>query len=290
MTLDDLLDEFDYADVTASSISMGVVHVSSLKESQFTTRLLDELASEVSGFNKIPMKHLTDSLIIKGTSLLLGKHVEEVTSGTAGENYNATALKALSERRLFLTSVHPELINKAMLLAAIESNAVGPDRDLLTNTHLSGLIDDEVALASIDARIDFAFKHPGGENISDDLWVRAIHGEPGVSKHLVNKGRDSLLVKMVSEGFWPESFLGKKPGDVASAVTKLIKTAPQDGYQVTMLKSLILINPIEEVLPLFKTAARKKLLGSLYTLEQLRPQMKAFPFIKAAVLEESLGL
>jgi hypothetical protein len=290
MTLDDIFEELDDFDVSASSISMGIIEFSSLKTKQITARLLDDLSNEISGFNKIPSKYLTDELIDKGTKLLLSKGSPSVFDGTPIEKYTKAAIQEISARNMHLISAHPELITKPMLLVAIENKVIGFDKPLLSNSFISKLIDDEVAMASINGRFDFAFKHPGGVNISDDLWVRAINDEPGVSKHLVNKNRDTLLQDLIKGGFWPEIFLGKKPADIAASVTKLMKTLPQNEYETQMVRLLILTHPIEDVLPLFKTPARKKLLASLYSIEDLKTQMKAFPYIKSIVLEESLGL
>lgn len=291
MTLDEIFDELDgIPDTIASSISMGINQFSNLKERHITPTLLYELAKEVSGFNKVPKNYLNDDLIGKGIFLLLSQSDEPPLAGTPTEKYEQAAIHGLSNNKLYLGTVHPELITKSMLLTAIANKTIGPDRELLTNNHISKLIDDEVGAISIQHKLDFVFKHQGGSNISDELWIKAINDEPGVSKYLVGKQRDDLLKGLIENGFWPENFLGSKPVDLPASVSKLAKNAVKDEYQALMVKALILTYPIEEVLPLFKTPARKKILGSLYSIEELRPHMKAFPFIKAAVLEESLGL
>lgn len=291
MKLDDvLLEELMDVEDIATGISMGITSIHEYDRKYITEDVLNELAKEVSGFNKLPRNYLTDNLIEKGISLLHGKDEVLKLTGTSYERYEQAAIYGLSNNKLYLGTVHPELITKKILLTAIANKTIGPDRELLTNTHISKLIDDEVGLACIRQNLVFAFKHAGGERISDELWFQAINDEPGVSKYLVGKQRDDLLKGLIENGFWPENFLGSKPVDLPASVSKLAKNAVKDEYQALMVKALILTHPIEEVLPLFKTPARKKMLGNLYSIEELRPHMKAFPFIKGAVLEESLGL
>jgi hypothetical protein len=47
---------------------------------------------------------------------------------------------------------------------------------------------------------------------------------------------------------------------------------------------------MEETLPLLKAKSRIALRDSLYSTEELMPYLKQFPFLKAGVLESSLGL
>jgi hypothetical protein len=291
MTIDDIFDElFDDPKDIAGSISLGLTTIDSYRKEQLTPDILNELAKEVSDFNKIPLALITDDLMDKGIQHISKSARFEDFSGSAIDKYRLVARKSLELRSIYLGTLHPELIDKPILLAAINSGTVGPDRAILNNLALSEFIDNEIGEACIAARMDFAFKHPGSVNISDDVWVKAINDEPGVSKYLVGRNRDGLLKALIGNGFWPEVFLGNKPKDLATAVGALAKNSKTDGYESMMFKALILIHPIEEVLPLFKTPARKKFLGTLYSIDELKPHMKAFPSIKSVVLEGALGL
>jgi hypothetical protein len=291
MTIDDIFDElFDDPKEIAGSISLGLTSIDSYRNEQLTPEILKELAKEVSGFNKIPLALITDDLMEKGIGFISKNARFDDLNGSAIDKYRLVAIQALEARSIFLGTLHPELIDKPILLAAISNKAVGPDGSLLSNLNLSDFIDDEIGKACIGARLDFVFKHLGSVNISDDVWIEAIKDEPGVSKYLVGQSRDGLVKSIIADGFWPETFLGKKPKDLSTAVGVLAKNAKQDGYESMMIKALILNHPIEEVLPLFKTPARKKVLSTLYSIEELKPHMKDFPAVKSVVLEGALGL
>jgi hypothetical protein len=91
---------------------------------------------------------------------------------------------------------------------------------------------------------------------------------------------------------WPESAnpfeLDKKEPKDAQEAFDVIETAQPNTQAIYM--AWLMNQPIEQVIALMTTRPKMKLAMEMYTEAELRPLMKNNRLLKAALLEESLGL
>lgn len=119
--------------------------------------------------------------------------------------------------------------------------------------------------------------------------------KPDLARNLYFTERQEILVNLIKSGFWYEpSFSGEpeawqKPTSCEDAVERIMSLKDRSTIRY-FLTSFLLAQPIQDVVPLLKPHARKKLQDELYTTEQLRPLMKEYPFLKGRVLESELGM
>jgi hypothetical protein len=174
-----------------------------------------------------------------------------------------------------------------MLLQAINDSSIGDDACL--NKIKLSVIDDEVALASIEKQKFSIFNERVRHSFKVSTWIAAVEKNERYWQMLDNNACRFILKGLISEGFWPTSLVGSKPGSLSDAVILI------EPYTYTSLKERAYLHficsfPIDQVLPLLKSKSRMYLLQTLYSTEDLRPHMKEFPFLKGIILESELGL
>lgn len=291
MNIDDILDELDDLESDASlaaAVSIGTRDIATISQDRLPSVCV-ELAKESSGYRCIPEALLTKELLIEGMRHMRAKDAEIHASEDYRENYQQAALIRLKNRELFLAAFHPALIDKRMILQTFETSSVGDNRQI--KNFRAEAIDDEVGLASLkkSGMTDF-FEHPAAVNFHESTWHAALSTDVKFLEPLMGHKLRATLGKLMSEGFWPSNLGWKKPADLSGAVAERVKIKDEGSTKAFVFNALIKSYPPEEVLPYLKSAARAKLRTQLYTAEDLRPYMKQFPFLKATVLENDLGM
>ena len=292
MGIDDILDELDDLETDeglAAAVSISARDITTIPQDRLPGVCV-ELAKQSSGFKCIPGDMLNDDLLITGMRLINAKESEIHASTDYLENYRQAALSRLKSRTLFLMAFHPDLIDKRMVLQTLETSSMGDDK-FITGLK-AGVIDDEVALASLKREgMTKFFEHPAAANFSEDTWRKALGVHCKFIVPLINHKLNDLLGKLLSEGYWPTRMAWQKPDDLKDAISLRAKIKdPRLEAQATTYNAFIKSHPIEDVLPLLKTPARAKVRSEIYSTDELRPYMKQFPFLKAAVLESDLGM
>ena len=291
MTLDDILDELDDGETDAglaSDVSISGRSFNSFSEKRWAG-VAKALAESTSGFKCIPEALLSNELLAEGMRHMNAKQSEVHASPDYLENYRQAALSRLESRTLFLSAFHRDLIDKRMIFMALEAGSLGPDS--VFSSIKQSVLDDEVALACVALkRASALFSTPAAREFSKSTWVAAMQAEEKIFESLVFQQIQGTLSDVISDGYWPTSLVGRKPEDAQSAVKQRAKTRSDQIYKTQALNTLIKTFPIEEVLPLLKSASRKSLLSQIFTPDEMRPYMKQFPFLKAAVLESDLGM
>lgn len=126
--------------------------------------------------------------------------------------------------------------------------------------------------------------------------------DAALSKHLAwdasfealrDSGKLHLAAKYLKTGAWPEPLAKSdprqpKPRTLESAFNHMLSKAMKSCQALYMAN--LMTYPIEEVMPLIKTRQHVAMAMEMYSEEELKPFMKGNRHLKAAMLEESLGL
>jgi hypothetical protein len=126
--------------------------------------------------------------------------------------------------------------------------------------------------------------------------------EAALNKHLAwdahfealrDTGKLHLAAKHLKTGAWPEPLAKSdarqpKPRTLESAFNHMLSKAMNSRQALYMAN--LMTYPIEEVMPLIQTRQHVAMALEMYSAEELKPFMKGNRHLKAAMLEESLGL
>lgn len=291
MDIDDILDELDDLETDAglaAAVSIGTRDISTINQDRLPA-VCAELARESSGFKCIPGSMLTKELLIVGMQHMNAKEAEIHASDDYTENYQQAALSRLESRALFLMAFHPDLIDKRMVLQMLETSSMGDDRQIAKLR--ADVVDDEVGLASLKREgMTVFFEHPAAASFSEDTWRQALATHARFIVPMIDHQLTPLLGKILAEGYWPTQMAWQKPADLKDAIGLRAKVKDDTRPEAETYNAFIKMHPIEDVLPLLKSPARAKIRSKIYTIDELRPYMKQFPFLKASVLESDLGM
>lgn len=291
MTIDDIFDELDELESDAdlaSAVAIGTRGITSIDTSR-QPGVAREMAKTVSGFRLIPENLLTEEILIDGMRHMNAKQTQVHASDDMKENYRQAALKKLENGELFLAAFNYDLVDKRMILQTLATSSFGDNKSI--ERAKSSEIDDEVALSSLQkgGNITAIFAHPAASNFHEETWKTALLKDDLYLGHIRAHGLAQMLESIIASGYWPKKEAGLRPLDAKSAITD--RASQKDGASIRsfVLNALIRTFPMDEVLPCLKTSARAKIREQIFTTDELRPHMKQFPFLKAAVLESDLG-
>lgn len=292
MSIDDIFDELDELESDAdlaSAVSIGNRHISTIDASR-QRGVARELANTVSGFRLIPDNLLTDDILIEGMRHMNAKQAQVHASADMRENYRQAALKKLEKGELFLAAFNYDLVDKRMILQALATSSFGDNKAI--ERAKPSEIDDEVAMASLEkgGNITSIFAHAAALGFHENTWKAALLKDDVFLGQMRAHGLGQMLESIVASGYWPKKEAGSRPQDAKTAITDRAGQKDESSIKSFALNALIRTFPLEEVLPFLKTSARAKIRNQIFTTDELRPHMKQFPFLKAAVLESDLGM
>jgi hypothetical protein len=121
-----------------------------------------------------------------------------------------------------------------------------------------------------------------------------IHLSIGFDGYLAlhRKGKLRLAADFLKQGYWPEpddtGLKIEKPEDAAQGLSLLMGI--DFGTDAALYMAYLMTHPIEDVLSVMKTREHINYLLEMYSPAELRPFVKTHRHLKAALLEESLGL
>lgn len=97
-----------------------------------------------------------------------------------------------------------------------------------------------------------------------------------------------LLVKMLKEGEFPETFDASTSVDEAAAFLVVYQEKP---HQSVIYEAFLLSSPIKDVVnALYRFEPGVKILSGMYSVKELSPFFKDFPLLPGSVLEDGLGM
>lgn len=279
------------------NIKLNRLKVEDIPDHHLTEEFIETLASDNSLFVKLPKYLLSEKIIEIGKShldtVLVSKHHQP------GHTYKDAALTLLPIKSCFLSTLNPWLVDDELLLSAIKSNQLGMVF-IPANKHYASLVNDSIAIESIKFRaFSWGYHKRFTKQVSDEVFINGVFENPDHADQLVPMGRFDLLVEVVKRGFWPNvnstddplAVSRMKPSSVTDAAEKY-KVCADAGRQSTKdyLAAYVASNDTEEVLTQLTGGGHRSLLTAAYTLDQLRPFMKKFRYIRGMVLEQELGL
>jgi hypothetical protein len=252
-----------------------------------TLRVLRTLASDPSGFRLIPEKYLTDELLQTGMGYIQGREADLHRTVDYKLNYRLLAIKKIQQGSFTLAAINYDLIDKRMILQALKSSAMGGN-GVISKIRPS-LIDDEIALASLDTGYKFFFSVAPNYSFSLSTWTSAILKDEAYWAFAAKDECLPILKELLKAGYWPVKTLGPRPESIKSAIIDYRKEG-FDSFMDVIYMNYIKSFPMEETLPWLEAKSRMALRESLYSIEELKPHMRQFPYLKGLVLESSLGL
>ena len=133
------------------------------------------------------------------------------------------------------------------------------------------------------------------EQISDAALSKHLAWDASFQALRAN-GKLHLAAKHLKTGAWPEPLAKSnpkqpkqpKPRTLEGAFNHMLSKAMKSRQALYMAN--LMTYPIEEVMPLIQTRQHVSMAMEMYSAEELKPFMKGNRHLKAAIIEESLGL
>lgn len=295
----------DIAYIPEGDVHEGIKRYVSHHPGQPALDYLLEVASDAKGFRCIPYEWLTEEVIRVGLGHLT---LDDTMTGASWRETYAQTLLALvgSWEGYSLEGAHSGFVDEPILTLAFKRASEATENGSrwsyehglseLLDGQVATLMNDDIARAVLESRNEGAiFSSAFSHKISSSVYSSAILAKPELACNLYFAERQDVLVDLIKSGFWDEpSFsadpgIWQKPKSCAEAIDRIMSVKERTNIRF-FLTCFLLAQPIHDVVPLLKPQARKKLQDELYTTEQLRPLMKAFPFLKGRVLESELGM
>lgn len=240
-------------------------------------------------WKQIPSELITDDLRKKAINLdaRIIQHFEPSDT----DQYLDLFITAYSHTSLVIPLLNPDFRTsdtvEAMLALPREF-----ERGFLKNPWISEVMtaDQWEAASRLSAKIMAGL--PIDKISSEALYIHLSVGFDGyIALH--KKGKLRLAADFLRQGYWPEpkgSMMPKieKPENVAHGLSLLMaEEFMSDG---SLYMAYLMTHPIEDVLSAMNTREHINYLLEIYSPEELRPFVKTHRHLKAALLEESLGL
>lgn len=250
-----------------------------------------EKAETFWGFSTIPRDQMNDEVIAK-ILVSINKFLE-LKGGRAlpdGTGYYEAAMTALKLNGMFVNHVHPEFIDKpiADMYASFQLHILARK----VGNRLLSLVDQRKIDQGLKDDINVAKNLPS-VCVSDEALKAAIRDKPKRSAEvLMALDRLHVCQQLLAEGFWPHpgSDVPAKVVGAEESIKLRLKKRTYEANQEMWLNALIKSHPVEEVVSLMSTPARKKLLIELYERSEIAHLIKEDKMTKGLYLSDSLGL
>lgn len=295
----------DIAYIPERDVQQGIAQYVSTHPDQPALDYLLEVAKDAKGFRCIPYELLAEEVIRVGLGHLTLDDTK--TGATWRETYAQTLLALVGSWEGYsLEGAHSGFVDEPILTLAFQRASEATENgsrwsyeyalsDLLDDRVVT-LMNDDIARAVLSSRNEGAiFSSAFSHKISSSVYSGAILAKPELACNLYFAERQDVLVDLIKSGFWDEPPVSanpdmwQKPINCEEAIDRIMSVKELTNIRF-FLTSFLLAQPIQDVVPFLKPHARKKLQDELYTTEQLRPFMKAFPFLKGRILESELGM
>jgi hypothetical protein len=128
------------------------------------------------------------------------------------------------------------------------------------------------------------------ENLLREMIVKNYSAYPAFRK----RGLFHVMADRITAGDWPPvssdyGFYADKPLSLNDGISLLKEQEPGSDHE-TLYMAYAMTHPIEQVVPQMRDRELKVLLAEMYTLEELKPFMKADRELRGVMLEDGLGL
>lgn len=250
-----------------------------------------EKAETFVGFSTIPRDQMNDEVIAK---ILVSINDFLALKGGAplpeGTGYYEAAMTAITRHGMFTNHVHPEFIDKPMadMYASFQLHVLAGK----VGDRLPTLVDQDKINRGLKDDINVAKRLPPS-CVTDEALKAAIRDKPKrKAEVLIELERLHVLQELLTEGFWPhrESNVPSRVEGAENAIKLRLKKSTYETNDKMWLNALIKTHPVEEVVSLLKTPARKKLLVELYDRSEIAHLIKDDKQAKGLYLSDALGL
>lgn len=211
------------------------------------------------------------------------------------ERYSSLVIIALRRESTsqVLGLVHPNYQTTTMIhqLLADRSSAQSTKAILECDWSRESMTPELITFACTQT-VDYALKADKIVLSDDALAALATHQINGYNK-IRDAGRFDLLVKPLSQGYWPKSnrVTGslEKPAGLANSFRLLLSARSEDEEALYM--AYMMTYPIEKVMKVLSGPRGGRFLMEMYTSDELRPYLKeASLLVRGKVLEAELGM
>lgn len=211
------------------------------------------------------------------------------------EGYSSLIITALrgSPSPAILDLVHPECRSQEMIKRLIAERK--------SSQLMKILIDCEWVMENMTPElIEFACTQSFEFALNADRLILTDSALAALATHQINgynkirdEGRFDLLVKPISQGYWPKSNLVtgdlSKPQGLANGFRFLLSAQSEDEEALYM--AYMMTFPIEKVVKVLSGPRGGRFLLEMYTAEQLKPYLKEMSMlVRGKILESELGM
>lgn len=286
MGVNDILDELEAmksVEEYETEISMLGREFNSIPETK-KKPVAELLARSHSGFKRIPPDHLTADMINMEKHRICEKvdAPGEITSWP----YPELVEYLLIEGRMSFSAVHPVFITKELVLKVFRA---GNDAGFhIGVTQGAGLIiDEELANVMVKLDVRFILHVPNPAVVDDHCLLEGLMNKPDNAHYLARFGREHVVRKAVAEGLWPG--YKQKPKSLVEAINMRMKNQKNDDLNAYLNAFISNFQP-DEVVPLMRSEARKKVLLGIYPPDVLLNLMPNDNFVKTSLLDQAMAL
>jgi hypothetical protein len=242
----------------------------------------------ISYWEQIPAELITDELREKaiGLDVRIIQHIDPSDT----ESYLDLFIRAFKTSWVVLPLLHPDFKTSStidLMLSSARQFEYGYQK----NSWIADVMtpDQWEAASRISAKImaDLPVEKISPEALHTHLSI----GYSGYGM-LHKKGKLKLAADYLKQGHWPvvsEALRRdiERPGDIAQGLSLALE---YDSGGEALYLAYLMTHPVEEVLSVMSTREHISYLLEMYTPEELRPFIRTHRHLKAALLEESLGL
>lgn len=244
---------------------------------------------------QIPVKFVTDDLRRKAIYRSVRSLIYISPEHT--DSYRELVLYGLKQSKMTFMMMHNSLRTLDFIKEVVDIvpgvfdfkwNAQGWIESVMTKE-----LRDKVLLTNVRLALSLP-----EDQVTWGQWKHLFTTQEGAIEILDQNDRLDLYVRYLQEGNWPEHESGNSPAKpdslngLADILTKIEANSdhyPPDAFSL-IYKAKLLSLPIEDVIPVMKSADRIKVLMNLYPEDVLRKHMKLNRSLRGALLENDLGM
>jgi hypothetical protein len=248
-----------------------------------------ELDDAAYYWKQIPVELLTDDL--RHVAVSLDARIIKLIEPVETSQYLDLFARAFKLTFQAAKWIHPDF-QTSETIAVMLGSPVEFDRSCTANPWMVDVMtpDQLEAACRISARL--MSKQPESKISETALCIHLSKGFFNYG-HMRKEGKVRLAADFLKSGHWPApagvlEFYKRPPEDAADAFDLLQNAI---AYDVVGLYMASLMNyPMEDVIALIGTREQVEVLLEMYSHDELRPYLKQNIHLKAALLEECLGL
>jgi hypothetical protein len=207
-------------------------------------------------------------------------------------NYEELALLSLRESSTFMAYVDPSVYSEAFFLKALQASGASmmhfePGRGNAKIEWTQAMID--AAISQSCSYLTYFHK----SQIKKESFKRMLIDGVASAIDIADAGFADFIGDAMRDGYWPKD--EKKPSSLDEALCFLQDAKKSSRTREIYYTAFVRHHPIEDVIPLMKSAKMQSLMLEIYTSEELMPHLRSGLLrgagtVKARLVEDGLGL